>query len=167
MTQEEENILMATARKAMKYSGNIVEIGLGHGENTLQLLKLAKEFDKKVIGIDPFDNNMPESYRYSIEDFYHRIVGYEDYLILHRRPSQCKTSWDILEQEICFAFVDGLQYAGAVMNDLYCVEHSPVIVADDYNRISNESQVCYAVDLFKEQTGKKLKVIERWAILTA
>ena len=72
---------------AMKHKGDIVEIGLGSGDTTLKLLKVAAKYNRMVIGIDPFEDgekDMPSSYRYPYAKFVDTIDGYTDRLDLVR-----------------------------------------------------------------------------------
>src|SRR3990167_2727803 len=99
------------------YTGEMVEIGAGHGHTTKELLKLADKYNRTVIVIDPFEQgwqDMPPTYRYAYTAFKNNIEGFEKNLIIHKRSSSCITSEQLCkDMEICFSFVDGLQYKGA------------------------------------------------------
>ena len=166
MTQKEEDVISTWALESLKYEGDLVEIGLGYGETTIKLLKLAKQYGRKVIGIDPFEGEMPESYRYSYEKFCSAIEGYEDYFILLKEKSNCQKARDIVNRPICFAYVDGLQYADAVLSDIYLVENANIIMVDDFDRDGTISQVPRAVYYYMESTERKLTDLGRWALLT-
>ena len=152
------------------YEGDIVEIGAGNGHNTIEFLKLAKKYNRTVIVIDPFESDwlsMPASYRYPYSEFEDRVKDYTDILHLHKRSSLCETSEEVCKKtSIAFAFVDGLQYKGAVLSDLRIVSHAKVIVVDDMDRQTGESQVPSAVHEYIKQTGKTLLIKDRWAIIT-
>lgn len=139
----ENNSFFDIVRQVVNEGEYIVEIGGGVGESTVELLKIAKEKNTKVIVIDPFDkDSMPESYRYNYEDFVRNTFPYRDYLILKVIHSQSEEAEKFLEQfKIGFAFVDGLQYKGAVLSDLRITWHSKLICVDDANRSSDISQV--------------------------
>ena len=152
-------------REACQYQGDIVEIGAGTGETTIELLKLAKEFNKKVIVIDPFTtNDMPPSYVYSIDAFLKKTDEYKDYLEFHRLNSLSHEAWLVVkDRQVCFAFIDGLQYLGAVWHDLRLTAHARVQCLDDMDRSTNVSQVPHAIDFFR--TDKDLTIDGRWAYL--
>ena len=147
------------------YPGDLVEIGLGIGETTRELFPVAKHFGRKLIGIDPFDDMMPATYKYSYEEFAKNNFDPEVF-IHHRKSSLCKSSWDVCHTLLSFAFVDGLQYYGAVLNDLMMVSHACIICVDDYDRMSPESEVPEAIKLFLKWYKFDLKNEGRWAILT-
>lgn len=132
--------------------GVIVEIGAGTGETTIELLKIAKEKGTKVIVIDPFDNNCPESYRYSLELFNQKVDSYKEWLTFLRINSLSSEAEVFLSGlKIDFSFIDGLQFKGAVLNDLRICSHAKVICLDDYDRESDVSQVPEAVNEFAEE----------------
>ena len=145
--------------------GDIVEIGAGYGEHTLEFLQLAEKYNRDVVVIDPFNNDMPETYRYDFSIFWDKVKEYSINLIVHKKTSLCKTSEEICKREIAFAYVDGLQFKGAVLNDLRIVSHASIICVDDMDRETEESQVPSAVYDFIKQTGKNLLILERWAII--
>lgn len=140
-----------------KENGNIIEIGAGVGETTVMLLEYAKKFDRKVIVIDPHElgwNDMPESYGkpYKYDEFIYNTKSYHDYLIHIRLSSQDKGIKDELVKytPYSFAFVDGLQYKSAVLGDLRLMDSFDVSIMclDDYNRVTELSQVPLAVEEF-------------------
>ena len=153
--------------KASTLEGCFVEIGLGIGNTTKILLEYAG--DKEVIGVDPFEEaNAPRSYTipYSYDKF-KANVGEHDNLKIVKENSLSKEAFDILKsKEIALAFIDGLQYFGAVLSDLNMVSHAKIIILDDFNRRSGVSQVPDAVEYFLKTNNYKLINLERWAILT-
>src|SRR3990172_2654101 len=132
-----------------KHEGDIIEIGAGHGDNTLEFLKLADKYNRQVIVIDPFEagwGEMPVSYRYAYGIFEEKVKEYKHRLYLHSKTSLCITSESTCKAtNIAFAFVDGLQYKGAVLNDLGIVSHADLICVDDMDRETSQSQVPSAV----------------------
>lgn len=159
------------ARYAVEnFEGDLVEIGGGDGVNTKMFLKLAKEFNRKVIVIDPYEGVMPKGYAYGMDRFNSEVEPYKDYLILHKRSSLCETSHEILNRELSFAYIDGLQYMGAVMNDLIMTTQAGFQVVDDINRKTGDSQVPKAVEQYKNlmsELGFKLTltIIDRWGLI--
>src|SRR3990167_10670984 len=79
------------------HTGDIVEIGAGLGESTKHFLRLAAEFNRKVLVIDPFEsgwNEMPESYGkpYPLVGFHANVKAHKDRLTIHQKSSLCLTS---------------------------------------------------------------------------
>lgn len=152
--------------KASKLEGDFAEIGLGVGETTVKLLS----FNKKVLGVDPFEdgwNEMPKSYGepYRYDEFNNRIKHYNNFELL-RVNSLSEEAEVFLNRPLALAYVDGLQYKGAVLSDLRIVSHAEIIIVDDINRRSHISQVPQAVQEFIKQTNRNLIIQDRWAILT-
>ena len=152
--------------KASKLEGDFAEIGLGVGETTVKLLS----FNKKVLGVDPFEDGwaeMPKSYGepYRYEEFNNRIRNYNNFELM-RVNSLSEEAEVFLNRPLALAYVDGLQYKGAVLSDLRIVSHAEIIIVDDINRRSHISQVPQAVEDFIKQTNRNLIILDRWAILT-
>ena len=152
--------------KASKLEGDFAEIGLGVGETTVKLLS----FNKKVLGVDPFEDGwaeMPKSYGepYRYEEFNNRIRNYNNFELM-RVNSLSEEAEVFLNRPLALAYVDGLQYKGAVLSDLRIVSHAEIIIVDDINRRSHISQVPQAVEDFIKQTNRNLIIQDRWAILT-
>jgi len=155
---------------SLRFAGGVAEIGLGTGENTLFFLNNASKVNKKVYGVDPFENewiNMPESYGkpYRYNDFIKGIELYKDNFVLCRTNSLSEKAEQFLNIPLCFAYVDGLQYKGSVLNDLKIVSHAEVICVDDYDRLTGISEVPLAVHEYLEQSKRKLINLGRWAVL--
>ena len=157
----------------LKHPGNIVEIGAGLGETTKHLLKLAHKYDRKVIVIDPFEhgwNEMAESYGkpYPLEGFHQNVKEHKDRLVIHQINSlSCEAEIVCENENIAFAFIDGLQYKGAVLNDLYIAYGAYVICIDDADRLTPQSQVPLALERYNELTKSKreLTIKGRWAFI--
>jgi precorrin-6B methylase 2 len=138
----ENNSFFDIVRQVVNEGECIVEIGAGTGETTVELLKIAKEKNTKVVVIDPFDNDCPESYRYSFEVFSQRIDSYRDNLVFLRVNSLSQEAELFLTGcPIGFAFIDGLQYKNAVLSDWKICSHAKLICIDDANMESKTSQV--------------------------
>lgn len=153
-------------QKATKLKGSFAEIGLGLGLTTVELLKTGKT----VYGVDPFEegwNEMPRSYGvpYRYEKFKEIIEPYKDNFILHKDTSLSYSSELFLKVPLALAYVDGLQYKGAVLNDLRIVSHAKIIIVDDFNRITGQSEVPQAIETYLKKNKRKLIIEDRWAIL--
>lgn len=156
--------------EALKLDGDVAEIGLGTGENTLYFLQHASKVNKKVYGVDPFEdgwNNMPESYGkpYRYKDFVKGIELFKDSFLLCLENSLTNKAELFLDRPLCFAYVDGLQYKGAVLSDLRIVSHAEIICVDDYDRLSVISEVPLAIEEYLKTSNRKLINLGRWAIL--
>lgn len=154
---------------ASKYLGDIVEIGAGYGENTKELLKIAIKYNKKVIVIDPFEQGwgeMPKDYQYEYPIFEQNIKDYSQALILHKVNSLSEEAEKALKVPICFAYVDGLQYKGAVINDICNVLHAQCICVDDIDRLTPKSQSVLAFDTIEPQYHTKIKQ-GRWGYMVS
>lgn len=135
--------------------GYCIEIGAGYGETTIKLLNSVKNY--KVIVVDPFEDgwdNMPESYGkpYPFFLFQNATKQFSDKVILIKKSSDDLSVIDELLKydPIIFSFVDGLQYMDNVLYDLNMMDklNCKVICVDDYNRLTNISQVPLAIEEF-------------------
>jgi len=135
--------------------GYCIEIGAGYGETTVKLLNSVKNY--KIIVVDPFEDgwdNMPESYGkpYPFFLFQNAIKQFSDKVILIKKSSDDSSVIDELlkYKPIIFSFVDGLQYTDSVLYDLNMMDklNCKVICVDDYNRLTNISQVPLAIEEF-------------------
>lgn len=148
------------------HDGDIVEIGAGYGETTIYFLAIAEKYNRKVIVIDPFElgwSDMPPTYRYAYDVFEGKTSKYKDRLILHKRNSLCKSSEAICSGTLAFAFIDGLQLKGSLLNDIRITNHAAIICLDDMDRETDESQVRSTLNEFT--TNKTLTIKTRWAFL--
>lgn len=154
--------------KAKQESGIFVEIGVGIGNTTKLLIKAASEVNKEVVGIDPFNiEDAPKSYTvpYSIDKFYDNIGAPTNFKLI-KENSLNKVAFNYLkDKEIALAFIDGLQYYGAVLSDLSLVKQAKIIILDDFNRNTGVSQVPDAVKEFLKHNNHKLIDLDRWAVL--
>jgi len=152
-----------------KQEGGIIEIGVGHGDTSVELLKLCEKHNREYIAIDPFEsnwNNIPESYGkpYPYEVWSNNIKPFrnKNRITHYQVPSQDKSLYKILKQHtpIAFAFVDGLQFKEAVLSDIKLLTtlKCAVICIDDYNRNTTVSQVPEAVNEFL-QNNPEYKVV--------
>lgn len=147
-------------------SGNIVEIGGGEGLNTIRFLKIAREKKTTVIVVDPFEQipGADESYfnPYTLEKFKQTVTQSEylaDHLHLVQLPSQHEDVEVTLSayKPIGFMFIDGLQDKKSVFKDLVLAESlgAEIICVDDYDRLTETSQVPMAVHEFNLVTRYK------------
>lgn len=141
-----------------KIPGNIIEIGLGYGQITLPLLKVAQTFNQKVIGIDPFEKAIGKVSKEYIEPYpfekFEKAVAPFDNFILYKEFSDDPTLYSKMINQLpySFAFVDGLQFIDNVISDLNLMYRLDVkvICVDDMNRNTSWSQVPKAIELFRK-----------------
>ena len=147
-----------------KKPGRLVEIGGGGGESSLKFLKLAEKYSQRLLVIDAWESgwdSMPKSYRYKESEFLLITDKYKDFLDTHKTSSLYASAEEACKGEICFAYVDGLQWKGAVLSDLRIVSHAYMICIDDNNR----TEVSSAIDAYIKQTGRELIVKERYSFI--
>lgn len=162
----EQNNFFDIIRNTIKEGECIVEIGAGTGETTIELCKIAKEKKAIVYVIDPFDNEMPPSYVYNYAQFLDKVKDYKENYILLKNTSLSKVAEGLLEgMNIGFVFIDGLQYRGAILNDLRITEHAKIVCLDDFNRESPTSEVPSTLNMYIKTSTKQLIIKERWAYL--
>jgi hypothetical protein len=145
-------------------TGNIVEIGGGEGVNTIRFLSTARDKKTTVIVVDPFERieGADESYfkPYTLDKFLNNIsqqpLEIFKQMVLINLPSQHEdVKTELLAfRPIGFMFIDGLQDKKSVFEDLLLAEAlgAEVICVDDYDRLTDTSQVPIAVFNFKVVT---------------
>jgi len=116
---------------ASRTDGDLVEIGAYEGLTTIQLVPIARRFNRRVIVIDPWEGTQMGG-----DTQYHRFTenmhGYEDVLFVMRQRSQDATVVEMLKSiSLCFVFVDGLHSYEAVQSDLAAVAQCGGLVAVD------------------------------------
>src|SRR3990167_3053302 len=142
MISECEKILLT-------HPGDIVEIGAGYGENTIKFLTLAEKYDRQVIVIDPFETGWHQMPRYSYDLFCKITDEFKSKLVVHKLNSLSEEAEIICRNtNIAFAYIDGLQYKGAVLSDLRIVSHAVCICVDNMDRVTGESHVPATVKQF-------------------
>ena len=152
------------------FKGDLVEIGLGYGDTTKLLLPVAKEHERELIGIDPFESgwdNMPKSYQYEYDKFLKNMGGEIDKsLIIVKSNSLSSEAEKHCSCRLAFAFIDGLQYKGAILSDLRIVAHAKVIVLDDYDRDYFYSEVPTAIRTYMKQNPHRELIDKgKWAVI--
>jgi len=124
---------------AVNYEGDLIEIGAHHGKTTVLLAKIAKEHNRKLIVIDPwnggveaFDGNIEYMHGDEYEIWCENTKDYSDVIELYRLPSQSPELPAILkEKQLCFAWVDGSHTTQALENDLELVQHCDGVIGVD------------------------------------
>ena len=123
----------------MNYEGDLIEIGAHLGKTTAVLAKIAKEHNRKLIVIDPwnggteaFDGNIQYMHGDEYEIWCENTKEYSDVIELYRLPSQSPELPAILkEKQLCYAWVDGAHTTLALENDLELVRHCDGVIGVD------------------------------------
>lgn len=148
--------------------GNLVEIGAGHGTTTQLLCKIAKENNRKVIAVDPFESGwheMPESYKYAIDEFSKLLDEYDNLHLIAKSSQDPSVLGNLLAFDpITFCFIDGLQSVEAVLSDIALMEklNTTLICIDDADRLTGDSRVPEALSLYKGDYNVTVKGREAW-----
>jgi hypothetical protein len=150
-------------------TGNIVEIGGGEGINTIRFLQVADQHETLVVVVDPFEQipGADESYfkPYSFDSFMRNTGAslsphINGLLRVVMKPSQDPEVFEYLKGKlpIGFMFIDGLQDKESVLKDLILAQQlqAEIICVDDYDRLTESSQVPLAVIEFLKVTMYKM-----------
>lgn len=136
--------------------GDIAEIGCERGVTTIELIQVAVRHGRRVVAVDPWDEQAhPGSTRY-YEEFVTRMAAYEEILDVVRLDSRSMGAIDSLRRPLAFAFVDGLHTYGACLSDIRAVHHAGIICVDDYQ---NNWKMLGA---FAEGAGERRKIAHPW-----
>jgi hypothetical protein len=156
---EIEDMQDRLAEAARLADGHIIEIGAGEGVTTLRFLQIAEIRGSKVIVIDPFEQiaGADESYfkPYSKKKFIATVDRYLKNMYLVELPSQAPEVRTKIGElgKVGFVFIDGLQDKESVMSDIRLAASLDVeiICIDDYDRLTDSSQVPLAVDWYRQR----------------
>ena len=147
-----ERIAMILPAILETLDGNVLEIGAGEGITTLPMLEIAKQFDRQVLVIDPWETatEKPAGYgQYSYRNFIERTKGFTNMTVCkHSSHDKLVSQYMSKVSPFAFAFVDGLQLEYAVLSDLFLCSSYQVDVrcVDDINRLTEVSHVPKAID---------------------
>jgi hypothetical protein len=142
---------------AAESSGDFLEIGANVGETTAVLLRIAKEWDRRVIVIDPWEIGTQNCNGGEFQKFTVRTAPWRNFLtVLRMRSDDPVAVKTMKDATLCFSFVDGLHEYETCLNDIRNVLHSYLIVVDDtwYKDIakalkeSTDRRIVTAHDLF-------------------
>lgn len=122
---------------ARTWPGDLVEIGVLHGETTRVLAQVAQEHDRRMIAIDPFDDANPKYARPGYgsnyyQSFLDNTEPWRDIIDVVKLSSMDPEAIQYIEaRPLCFAFVDGLHTYKACLSDIVAVGHCKGIIAVD------------------------------------
>jgi len=117
---------------AKHWPGDLVEIGVLHGTTTKLFAQIAREHDRRVIAVDPFDVKSPrygdDYYQYFLDN----IEPWKDIVDVVKLSSMSAEAIEyVKERPLCFAYVDGLHTYDACYSDILAVGHCNGIIAVD------------------------------------
>ena len=114
------------------YPGDFVEIGAYLGQTTRGLAEIARDYDRRVVVIDPWEKGTQSCQGWEYNVFLRSIEGYSDIVDVYRLSSFEDEAIEIIEgRELAFAFVDGLHIYEAALSDIKACSHCHGVIAVD------------------------------------
>lgn len=130
--QQRDRIEQVAHYCAERWPGDLIEIGCYYGATTLRLLKAARKYERRVIGIDPWKVGTQNCTGGEYKEFMENVRPWIDILDIVKKSSQDKAATDyVAERELCFAFIDGLHTYKAAYSDILTVGHCAGVIAVD------------------------------------
>lgn len=126
-----ERLLEIARFSARRWPGDFLEIGCLGGGTTLELARLASEFSRRVIAVDPWVvGGIVKLHHYG--DFLCRIAPYANIVDVIKDFSQSPDVVNyIKKQELAFVYIDGEHTNEACSTDLDTVSHCRGVIAVD------------------------------------
>ena len=125
-TQQDARMMAVARLAAENHEGCLVEIGCSRGGTTVGLAKIAREFGRSVITVDPWESDA--EYQLFLKNTYE----YRDVIDVVRLPSEHQAAIaHIKSHPLCFAYIDGRHTYENCVLDMETVNHAPVICVDD------------------------------------
>ncbi len=116
---------------AEHWEGDLVEIGCLYGGNTVRLAQVAREYDRRVIAVDPFVIE-PYYAQNVYELFCGAVAPWRDILDEIKLSSLSAEAIDYVKgRQLCFVYVDGLHSYGAAACDIRTTAHCAGIISVD------------------------------------
>lgn len=124
---------------ARTWPGDLAEIGLLYGDTTVILARIAKKYNKRVIGIDPF-NIKGRGYE---NNYYKRFLEntrpWRDLIdVIKLSSMDPKARKTLMARPLCFAYIDGWHSYEVCYSDILTVGHCKGIIAVDDVRIQGK-----------------------------
>lgn len=117
---------------AKHYPGHIAEIGCAKGITTVGLAKVASDYGRRVIAIDPWQRDLEDGHSLDFETFTKGTERYADIIDVLQMKSQDERAIRYLKAApLCFAYIDGEHKYNALASDIEAVFHAAVIAVDD------------------------------------
>jgi len=117
---------------ASKLPGDLAEIGAQKGATTVHLLGVAREHDRRVLVVDPWQPGTQDCRGHEYAVFLEATQPWDDLLDVVRKPSQDDEAIAALEgRPLCFAYVDGVHQYAEALGDIMAVRHVAGVIAVD------------------------------------
>lgn len=118
---------------AERWLGDLLEIGCQSGSTTVKLAKIAREHDRRIIAVDPWEIGTQNCTGEEFEEFSRKMEPCEDILdLVHLSSMDERAISFIKSRPLCFAYIDGLHTYEACFSDIQAASHcSGIIVVDD------------------------------------
>ena len=130
--QQDERMLAVMRWAAERHGGDLVEIGCSCGATTSMMGKVAREFRRRVIGVDPWEPNRPNYDPVNYGKFLDNTYPWADLVDVIKLPSEDERAiLAVKAHPLCFAYVDGAHDYEHCLRDLHTTAHAYVIAADD------------------------------------
>ena len=130
--QQGERMMSIVGLIAANYEGDMCEIGCLAGGTTSMLAKIANDFGKRVIAVDPWENGRPDYNPLNYERFLDNTRHWKDIIDVVRLPSEDEEAIKYIKsRKLCFAYVDGDHDNEHCRRDIETVGHATVICIDD------------------------------------
>ena len=130
--QQRERLAAVAEWCASKCEGSIVEIGCQEGLTTKLLGAVARKHNRRVIAVDSWIPGTSGCEGGEYEKFLANIELYQDIIEVLRLPSDdVRVSNRLVNEQLCFAYVDALHTTVACAQDIRIVSHASCIAVDD------------------------------------
>ena len=118
---------------AEQFPGDLVEIGAKVGATTRVLAEIARQYDRRIIVVDPWEAGSPGCHGWEYDVFLENTREYADIIDIYRTTSTNRDTIAALKMRpLCFAYVDGLHRYDVCYSDIMTVAHTAgIIVVDD------------------------------------
>jgi len=132
-TQHRKRLLEVADFCSRNHEGDLLEIGCFRGDTTVGLAEIAKKYNRKVIGVDPWPGKWQgHGSESDFQKFLENIEGYKDQVQVIRLSSLSKEAKQIIKsRKLCFAYIDGLHTYSACLSDIKTVSHVKGVIAVD------------------------------------
>lgn len=136
-TLRHERTLIAAEWSLQRFPGDLVEIGVLEGVHTLRLAKLAEQYGRRIIAVDPWNNEKEYPWKGGCkskteENFYSRMGSYLRIVdVLGDYSQSVFVTRYIKDRAICFGYIDGAHAYEPCKTDIDTLWHCNGIIALD------------------------------------
>ena len=122
-----------------RYAGDLIEIGVLAGGTTVRLAKLAHQYNRRVVAVDPW---IPSTTGYKAHggctsstmlEFFANTKKYRHLIdVIHAYSQAEAVVRSIKKRALCFAYIDGAHFYEECSTDIETVSHcAGIIMLDD------------------------------------